>query len=47
MQRLIQLLCLGVASIGLTSCGLVPSSSDRVLYDQAIRMQNSWFNQKG
>jgi hypothetical protein len=26
MQRLIQLLCLGVASIGLTSCGPGPSS---------------------
>ncbi len=29
MQRLIQLLCLGVASIGLTSCGLVPSGSNK------------------
>ena len=28
MQRLIQLLCAGVASLGLTSCGLAPSSSD-------------------
>ena len=28
MQRLIQLLCLGVASVGLTSCGLVPPGSD-------------------
>ena len=29
MQRFIQLLCLGVASVGLTSCGLVPSGSDK------------------
>ena len=28
MQRLIQLLCLGIASVGLTSCGLLPSGSD-------------------
>ena len=28
MQRLIQLLCLGVASIGLTSCGLMNSGGD-------------------
>ena len=28
MQRLIQVLCLAIASAGLTSCGLVPSSSD-------------------
>ena len=28
MQRLIQLFCAGVASLGLTSCGLAPSSSD-------------------
>ena len=26
MQRLIPLLCLGVTSVGLTGCGLVPSS---------------------
>ncbi len=29
MQRWIPLLCLGVASIGLTSCGLVTSSGDK------------------
>ncbi len=29
MQRLIQLFCIGVASIGLTSCGLAPSGSDK------------------
>ena len=28
MQRLIPLLCLGVTSVGLTSCGVVPSSGD-------------------
>ena len=29
MQRLIPLLCLGVTSVGLTSCELVPSSGDK------------------
>ena len=29
MQRLIPLLCVGVTSLGLTSCGLVPSSGDK------------------
>ena len=29
MQRLIPLLCLGVTSVGLTSCGLVSSSGDK------------------
>ena len=29
MQRLIPLLCLGVTSIGLTSCGLVSPSGDK------------------
>ena len=28
MQRLIPLLCLGVASLGLASCGLIPSGGD-------------------
>ena len=28
MQRLISLLCLGVTSVGLTSCEMVPSSGD-------------------
>ena len=29
MQRLIQLLCIGVTSLGLTSCGLVTSGDDQ------------------
>ena len=29
MQRFIPLLCLGVTSVGLTSCGLVSSSDDK------------------
>ena len=29
MRRLIPLLCLGVTSVGLTSCGLVSSSGDK------------------
>ena len=29
MRRLIPLLCLGVSSVGLSSCGVVPSSDDK------------------
>ena len=29
MRRLIPLLCIGVSSVGLSSCGVVPSSNDK------------------
>ena len=39
MQRLVQLLCLGVAAIGLTSCGLGPSSGDKPKTESSASLQ--------
>ena len=39
MQRWIPLLCLGVTSIGLTSCGLVTSSGDKQNASASIQEQ--------
>ena len=39
MQRLVQLLCLGVAAIGLTSCGQAPSSGDKPKTESSASLQ--------
>ena len=39
MQRLVHLLCLGVAAIGLTSCGLAPSSGDKPNTESSASLQ--------
>ena len=36
MQRLIPLLCLGMTSVGLSSCGVVPSSNDKPIGSASI-----------
>ena len=45
MQRSIPLLCLGVISIGLTSCGLVTSSGDKQNASASIEQLERRINQ--
>ena len=45
MRRLIPLLCLGVTSIGLSSCGVVPSSNDKPSGSASIEQLERRINQ--
>ena len=45
MQRLIPLLCLGVTSVGLTSCELVTSSDDKQNASASIKQPEQRINQ--
>ena len=45
MQRLIPLLCLGVTSVGLTSCGLVTSIGDKPNTSTLIEQMEQRLNQ--
>ena len=45
MQRLFPLICLGVTSIGLTSCGLVTSSGDKQNASASIEQLERRINQ--
>ena len=45
MQRLIPLLCLGVTSVGLSSCGVVPSSNDKPSASASIEQLDRRINQ--
>ena len=45
MQRLIPLFCLGVTSVGLTSCGLGPSSGDKPDANASIEQLERRINQ--
>ena len=45
MRRLIPLLCLGVTSIGLSSCGVVPSSNEKPSGSASIEQLERRINQ--
>ena len=45
MRRLIPLLCLGMASVGLSSCGVVPSSNDKPIGSASIEQLERRINQ--
>ena len=45
MRRLIPLLCLGVSSVGLSSCGVVPSSNDKPSASASIEQLEQRINQ--
>ena len=45
MQRLIPLICLGLTSVGLTSCGLVTSSGDQPNASASIEQLERRINQ--
>ena len=39
MRRLIPLICLGMTSVGLSSCGVVPSSNDKAASDSIKQLE--------